>query len=127
MLCLGATKCGAMAAEAVIFFGAEAEKRAWEYELRRKRGGQVKDRAYADEYLDYDEDPVPPRPTPERDVQASQSGASPMGFTGAIAGEQSAPAGITELSGDTFGAGPTNPMLPGSWSPENPPEGGRPR
>lgn len=38
VLCLGATKNGAMAAEAVILFDAE---RAWEFELRRKRGGHL--------------------------------------------------------------------------------------
>ena len=37
-LCLGATKNGALAAEAVILFGAET---AWEFELRRKRGGHL--------------------------------------------------------------------------------------
>jgi threonine aldolase len=37
-LCLGATKNGAMAAEAVILFG---EEKAWEFELRRKRGGHL--------------------------------------------------------------------------------------
>jgi threonine aldolase len=38
MLCLGATKNGAMAAEAVILFDPE---KAWEFELRRKRGGHL--------------------------------------------------------------------------------------
>lgn len=38
VLCLGATKNGAMAAEAVILFD---PKRAWEFELRRKRGGHL--------------------------------------------------------------------------------------
>ncbi len=38
VLCLGATKNGAMAAEAVIMFDPE---RAWEFELRRKRGGHL--------------------------------------------------------------------------------------
>ncbi len=38
MLCLGATKNGAMAAEAVILFD---EAKAWEFELRRKRGGHL--------------------------------------------------------------------------------------
>ena len=38
VLCLGATKNGAMAAEAVILFDPE---RAWEFELRRKRGGHL--------------------------------------------------------------------------------------
>jgi threonine aldolase len=37
-LCLGATKNGAMAAEAVILFDPE---KAWEFELRRKRGGHL--------------------------------------------------------------------------------------
>lgn len=38
VLCLGATKNGAMAAEAVILFDTA---RAWEFELRRKRGGHL--------------------------------------------------------------------------------------
>ncbi|MEM7744732.1 MAG: beta-eliminating lyase-related protein [Pseudomonadota bacterium] len=38
VLCLGATKNGAMAAEAVVLFDPE---RAWEFELRRKRGGHL--------------------------------------------------------------------------------------
>lgn len=37
-LCLGATKNGALAAEAVIFFDPE---KSWEFELRRKRGGHL--------------------------------------------------------------------------------------
>ncbi|MDT8343952.1 MAG: beta-eliminating lyase-related protein [Thermohalobaculum sp.] len=38
VLSLGATKCGAMAAEAVVLFD---PARAWEFELRRKRGGHL--------------------------------------------------------------------------------------
>ena len=38
VLCLGATKNGALAAEAVILFD---ESKAWEFELRRKRGGHL--------------------------------------------------------------------------------------
>lgn len=38
ILCLGATKNGAMAAEAVVLFDPD---RAWEFELRRKRGGHL--------------------------------------------------------------------------------------
>ena len=40
VLCLGATKNGAMAAEAVIFFDGD-RARAWEFELRRKRGAHL--------------------------------------------------------------------------------------
>ena len=38
VLCLGATKNGALAAEAVVLFNPE---RNWEFELRRKRGGHL--------------------------------------------------------------------------------------
>ena len=38
VLCLGATKNGALAAEAVILFD---ESKAWEFELRRKRAGHL--------------------------------------------------------------------------------------
>jgi len=38
VLCLGATKNGALAAEAVVLFD---EAKAWEFELRRKRGGHL--------------------------------------------------------------------------------------
>ena len=42
ILCLGATKNGAMAAEAVVIFDPEkAPGKAWEFELRRKRGGHL--------------------------------------------------------------------------------------
>ncbi|MGA9377044.1 MAG: hypothetical protein WBV64_18845, partial [Mycobacterium sp.] len=58
-------------------------------------------------------------------VTASERGAGPMGFTGAVPGEDTTAAGITELTGDSFGNGPTNPMLPGSWSPDDLQEEGR--
>ncbi|HUF55512.1 MAG TPA: beta-eliminating lyase-related protein [Thermohalobaculum sp.] len=54
-LCLGATKNGAMAAEAVILFD---PAKAWEFELRRKRGGHLfsKMRFVAAQMLAYLED-----------------------------------------------------------------------
>ncbi|MEM6489830.1 MAG: beta-eliminating lyase-related protein [Pseudomonadota bacterium] len=42
VLCLGATKCAAMAAEAIVLFEPDAAPgRAWEIALRRKRGGHL--------------------------------------------------------------------------------------
>ncbi|MEO1458897.1 MAG: beta-eliminating lyase-related protein [Pseudomonadota bacterium] len=42
ILCLGATKCGALAAEAIILFEPERHPgKAWELELRRKRAGHL--------------------------------------------------------------------------------------
>ncbi|MGK2868207.1 MAG: PPE family protein [Mycobacterium sp.] len=112
-----ASGSSAVVASAAALSAAERRKR------RRKKGGEIKDRAYADEYMDYDQDP---EPRPEPRISASERGAGPMGFTGAVPGEDTA-TGMTELTGDSFGNGPTNPMLPGSWSPEDPsgPEGGR--
>ena len=116
-----ASGSSAAVASAAALSAAERRKR------RRKKGGEIKDRAYADEYMDYDEDPAPREPRPEPRVTASEKGAGPMGFTGAVPGEDSTAAGMAELTGDSFGNGPTNPMLPGSWNPDDPsaPEGGR--
>jgi PPE-repeat protein len=117
-----ASGSSAAVASAAALSAAERRRR------RRQKGGEIKDRAYADEYMDYDEDPVPREPRPEPRVAASEKGAGPMGFTGAVAKDGTeAAAGMTELTGDTFGNGPTNPMLPGSWSPDDPsgPEGGK--
>ncbi|MGW0161384.1 PPE domain-containing protein [Mycobacterium sp. NPDC003323] len=117
-----ASGSAAAVSSAAALSAAERRKR------RRKRGGEIKDRAYADEFMDYDEDPEPPLPRSEPRIQAGDKGAGQLGFTGAVTDEQRTAAGMTELAGDTFGGGPTNPMLPGSWSPEDPPasEGGRP-
>lgn len=115
-----ASGSSAAVASAAALSAAERRKR------RRKKGGEIKDRAYADEYMDYDEDPAPREPRPEPRVTASEKGAGPMGFTGAVSREESA-AGMAELTGDSFGNGPTNPMLPGSWNPDDPsaPGGGQ--
>lgn len=116
-----ASGSSAAVASAAALSAAERRKR------RRKKGGEIKDRAYADEYMDYDDDPAPREPRPEPRVTASEKGIGPMGFTGAVTKDGTDVAGMTELTGDSFGNGPTNPMLPGSWSPDDPsaPEGGK--
>lgn len=117
-----ASGSSAAVASAAALSAAERRKR------RRTKGGEIKDRAYADEYMDYDEDPAPREPRPEPRVAASATSAGPIGFTGALTkdGTDEA-AGMTELTGDSFGNGPTDPMLPGSWSPDDPaaPGGGQ--
>lgn len=117
-----ASGSSAAVASAAALSAAERRKR------RRKKGGEIKDRAHADEYMDYDQDPAPREPRPEPRVTASETSAGPIGFTGTLTkdGTDDA-AGMTELTGDSFGNGPTNPMLPGSWSPDDPsaPGGGQ--
>lgn len=108
-----ASGSAAAVGSAAALSAAERRKR------RRQKAAEIQDFAYADEYLDYDEnDDRPPVPhEQEPTVTASTRGAGTMGFTGAVSGdaENTAAAGLTELTGDQFGGGPVNPMLPGNW------------
>ena len=50
---------------------------------------------------------------------ASDHGAGPLGFAGTVRKETvAAAAGLTTLAGDEFGGGPTMPMVPGTWNPD---------
>lgn len=85
---------------------------------RRKRAQPVHQRQYADAYMDYEpeEDDTPPEPVRRPHVAASEKGAGTVGFTGAAGkSETERAAGLTELAGDSFGGGPTEPLLPGDW------------
>ncbi|MGE2725406.1 PPE family protein [Mycolicibacterium pulveris] len=88
---------------------------------RRRRAAPVHERQYADAYMDYEPDPddTPPEPVRKPRMSASEKGAGPMGFTGAaVRPETEEAAGLTELAGDPFGGGPTEPLLPGDWDAE---------
>jgi PPE-repeat protein len=89
---------------------------------RRRRGAAVTQRGYADAYMDYDPDepeaPEASEHAPQQRVSASSRGAGPIGFTGTTGKGDSEAAGLTELAGDSFGSGPTDPLLPGDWDPE---------
>ncbi|VCT92893.1 putative PPE family protein PPE2 [Mycolicibacterium hassiacum DSM 44199] len=85
---------------------------------RRKRPEPIHQRQYADAYMDYEPDPADTPPaTPRRpQMSASERGADTFGFTGAAARSETREAtGLTELAGDAFGGGPTEPLLPGDW------------
>jgi PPE-repeat protein len=83
---------------------------------RRRRGAAVKERGYADAYMDYEpEEPDAPEPAVQQQFSASGRGAGPIGFTGTTAKGDAEAAGLTELAGDSFGGGPTEPLLPGDW------------
>lgn len=85
---------------------------------RRRRAQPIHQRQYADAYLDYEpeDELAPPEPAPKPQVSASEKGSGTVGFTGAAAKpETEQAAGLTELAGDSFGGGPTEPMLPRDW------------
>jgi len=116
-----------IAAAAAAAAGASAlEKRR----ARRRRGASVKERGYADAYMDYEPEPdaAEPAPRPDPRVTSSTRGAGPMGFTGAATTEdveQSQASGLTQMPGDSFGGGPVDPLLPGGWSAEDTEGGSR--
>ncbi|MGO9227215.1 hypothetical protein [Mycobacterium sp.] len=77
---------------------------------RRRRQQDAVMRGYADEYTDLD-----------TDILASDRGGGPMGFAGTVSKQAAHAAGLTALTGDAFGGGPTVPMVPGTWDPDRDP------
>src|ERR1700744_2984483 len=78
---------------------------------RTRRRRRIVQRDHADEFADMNVDVDPIWGT---STEASDRGAGPLGFSGTVpkGGEQAA--GLATLS-DEFGAGPTIPMVPGTW------------
>ncbi|MGO4447209.1 PPE family protein [Mycobacterium sp. 2YAF39] len=87
---------------------------------RRRRAQPIHQRQYADAFMDYEPDPEDGAPEePRSRMRASERGAGTIGFAGAATTSETAQAtGLTELSGDSFGGGPKEPMLPGDWDQE---------
>jgi len=55
---------------------------------------------------------------PEWESGASDSGAGPMGFTGAVSRAGTPPVGLTAVPSDEFGEGARAPMMPSTWNPD---------
>jgi len=100
----GASK-SPVAAAAVAAASAGARTRK-----RRRRRAEMHD--HADEFADMN---VEVDPDWAASTVASDRGAGPLGFSGTMAKSSEKAAGLTTLSDDGFGVGPTMPMLPGTW------------
>jgi PPE-repeat protein len=90
-------------------------------QARRRRRTILRD--HGDEFADMniDVDPDWGEPTDDQPL-ASGNGAGPLAFAGTVRNEAvTRAAGLTTLAGDEFGAGPTMPMMPGSWGPDGQP------
>lgn len=88
---------------------------------RRRR--RAKQRDHGDEFLDMNVDV-----DPDWGATASDRGGGALGFAGtAPRAAAAAASGLITLAGDEFGGGPTTPMLPGTWEPEDAGEAGRHR
>ena len=86
-------------------------------QTRKRRRQRAKQRGYGDEFMDMNVDVNPDWGAPT----ASDRGAGPLGFSGTMAKSSDTAAGLATLHGDEFGAGPTMPMVPGTWGAD--PEG----
>jgi PPE-repeat protein len=80
-------------------------------QTRTRRRRRVQQRAHGDEFMDMNVDVNPDWGAPT----ASDRGAGPLGFSRTVAKSSEKAAGLTTLSDDGFGVGPSMPMLPGTW------------
>jgi PPE-repeat protein len=100
---------------------AAASAREKQRPRRRRRAGM---RGYGDEFMDMNiqVDPEWGGPSGEEPVAstaASDRGAGNLGFAGTARKDAVVEAsGLTKLAGDGFGGGPSIPMLPGTWEPD---------
>lgn len=112
-------RSGVRAPAATVPAAAAAAASRAQSRARRRRRTELRD--YSDEYLDMDSDFGV---TPDYAVQASDSGASALGFAGTAFKEPVLQAaGLAALAGDEFGGGPKAPMVPGTWD-QDPAAGG---
>ena len=98
-------------------------------QARARRRRRAKLRGYGHEFMymnvEVDPDWGAPPDEPVVSTVASDRGAGNLGFAGTVSKETVAEAaGLTTLAGDEFGGGPTMPMVPGTWNPEQGGEAG---
>ncbi|OMC52769.1 hypothetical protein A5747_21520 [Mycobacterium sp. IS-836] len=96
-------------------------------QARARRRQAAKQRGHNDEFMDMDVevDPdwaAPPDEQPVVSTLASDRDAGPLGFAGTLSKGCGEPTGLTTLSSDEFGGGPTAPMLPNTWDHDHPGE-----
>ncbi len=87
---------------------------------RARRRQRAKQRGHGDEFANMDVELDPDWGEPAAPTLASDEGAGPLGFAGTVSKASAAAVGLATLSGDDFGGGPREPMLPATWEPEAP-------
>ncbi len=99
-------------------------------QARRRRRAAMNDhhRGYRYEFLDDDGGSAAGRFVDEQvgagTTAASERGAGALGFAGTIRRDAVEAAGLATLGGDEFGGGPSVPMMPGTWRPDEQGPGG---
>jgi PPE-repeat protein len=83
---------------------------------RQRRRAEAGQRGYRDEYMTLDADSDDPPHDAPVTVTASAVGAGSFGSTcAATKSADTNAAGLTTLDGDSYGAGPAVPIMPGAW------------
>ncbi len=97
-------------------------------QARRRRRAAMNDhhRGYRYEFLDSDGEagPFVDEQVGAGATAASGRGAGALGFAGTIRKDAVEAAGLATLGGDEFGGGPSLPMVPGTWRPDEQGPGG---
>ena len=91
-------------------------------QARARRRRRAKLRGYGHEFMDMNVEVEPDWGIPPvGSTLASDQGAGSLGFAGTARRQAAAEAaGLATLEGDGFGGGPSVPMLPGTWEPDQP-------
>lgn len=111
------TEGGTAKAPAADIAAAAAAPARGSAQQRARRRRRVVLRDYGDEYADMNGADVGPDPVSAA-TGASERGAAPLGFTGAVSrAEDVRPGGLATVAGD-FGNGARAPMLPQTWGSE---------
>jgi PPE-repeat protein len=93
-------------------------------QARARRQRRMAMRGHGNEFMDMNFEVNPDWGAPkgeERTVSTASSdrGAGALGFAGTVTNDTATrAAGLTTLAGDEFGGGPSMPMLPGTWNPD---------
>ncbi|HSS24023.1 MAG TPA: hypothetical protein VLL82_06395, partial [Mycobacterium sp.] len=93
-------------------------------QARRRRRAAMKDRYRGYEFMDLDSDSgAEPDPSADQgklatSAVASDHGAGSLGFAGTTRTDAAPAAGLTTLADGEFGHGPSVPMVPGTWEPD---------
>jgi PPE-repeat protein len=90
--------------------------------MPRRRRRRAAMRGHGNEYMDMNVDVPPdwgaPGDPPVAATVGSGHGTGSLGFAGTVSKRTAVEAtGLTALSGDDYGGGPTMPMVPGTWNP----------
>ena len=91
-------------------------------QVRSRRRRRMFQRGHGDEYMDMNVEVEPDwdGPPGKSSTVASNQGVGTLGFAGTVSkdgGTQAA--GLATLAGNEYGAGPTMPMMPGTWYSED--------